>query len=158
MCSSSKSTITSLRNDDVLEDLVAEAHGLHSSVPIRLQRPADAEEEADEDGGEEYQTTDQGVHGNPHLASVLNAQEEQTDADLGEHQGDVGLDPVGPAERGEQTPLRPLQVIAVSTEAAGDDFGADKASAYNGRDLGLVNAGNIVRVWPWRRTMAIMIL
>lgn len=76
MCFWSKSTITSLCNYNVLEDLVAQAHGLHSGVPIRLQRPADAEEQADEDSSEEYQTADQAVHGNSHLGSVHDAQEE----------------------------------------------------------------------------------
>ena len=96
---------TSLRNHDILKHIIAQTYSIHFRIPVCFQWPTDSKEQTNEDGREEHQAPDQGVHCHTDFPAVNNAQQEQSDADFGEHEGDERLNPIGPAECCKKAPL-----------------------------------------------------
>ena len=96
---------TTLGNHDVLENIVAQADRIDTNIPVRFQRPADTQENTHEDGGEYDQGTDDHMHCCANLFGVDDAQKEQTDADLSEHQRNERLNPISPAEGSKKASL-----------------------------------------------------
>ena len=96
---------TTLGNHDVLDHIVTQADSINTSIPVCFQRPADTQEQAHEDGGEYDQGSNNHMHCGADLLRVDDAQKEQTDADLGEHQRDESLNPITPAEGSKKASL-----------------------------------------------------
>ena len=87
--------LTTLCQYDLHDLLVAQTtRALDLDIPISLQRPANAQEEEYRRRGEEHQEADQAVKCELEFPSIDDAQQEEADGDLGQGEGDEGLDPV----------------------------------------------------------------
>ena len=125
-----------MSNYNILNHPITHAHPFDPIVPVGVQGSTDTEEEKDRYKCPKDQAANQHVNADSDFTVIDNPEQEETDADLGEHQRNEGLHPICPAQDYKEAPLLRLEIVAMSAQASCDDFGGDEAQANNRRDLG----------------------